>query len=217
MTQLAEQKTSPLRHFTSSEKQVNVVPSPAWLEKLRKHALHRFEQVGFPPPKAEAWRHTNFAPITKTKWEPAEAGNAAEVGFLVEQFTFGREAAVELVFVNGRYHGELSRVDARLPRGVRVGSLAEAAASEGEVVQRYLAKYASIEVNPFVALNTGLVADGAYVHLPTGTAIEQPIHVLLISTGGERPTVSHPRVLVVAGDNVGATIVESYVGTDHAY
>jgi Fe-S cluster assembly protein SufD len=63
-----------------------------------------------------------------------------------------------------------------------------------------------------VALNTGLVADGALIHLPAGTQIDQPIHLLIVSTGGERPTASHPRVLVVAEDDVRATIVESYVG-----
>jgi Fe-S cluster assembly protein SufD len=217
MTQLAE-KISPLTHFTKLEKHVDGNALPGWVDKLKRNALARFELVGFPAAKSEAWRHTNLSPIVKTNWELAGAGSAADVAPLVEQFTFGREAVVELVFVNGRYVGELSRVG-KLPRGVRVGSLAEALASDGDVVQRHLAKHASIEANPFVALNTGFVSDGAYLHLPGGTTIEQPIHLLLISTGGgERPTVSHPRVLVVAEDNVHATVVESYVGrADQAY
>jgi Fe-S cluster assembly protein SufD len=216
MTQLAE-KSTPLMHFTKLEKQVNGSPQPAWLEKLKRNALARFELVGFPAPKSEAWRHTNLNPIVKTKWEPAGAGETAAVGPLVEQFTFGRDAVVELVFVNGRYDGERSRFG-KLPKGVRVGSLSEAVSAEGDVVQRHLAKHASIEGNPFVALNTGFITDGAFVHLPTGTTVDQPIHLLLISTGAaDRPTVSHPRVLVVAEDNVHATVVESYVGADQTY
>ena len=217
MTQLAE-KISPLMHFTKLEHQpANGHAFPAWVDKLRRNALARFELVGFPAPKSEAWRHTNLSPIVKTKWELADDAGAADAGPLVEQFTFGDEAVVELVFVNGRYHGELSRVG-KLPRGARVASLAEALVTEGDVVQRYLAKHASIEANPFVALNTGFVSDGAYIHLPTGTRIDQPIHLLLISTGGDRPTVSHPRVLVVAEDDVHATVVESYVGAaDQTY
>ena len=218
MTQLAE-KISPLMHFTKLDKHVNGGgdATPAWLDKLRRNALARFELVGFPAPKSEAWRHTNLSPIVKTKWELADDAGAADVGPLVEQFTFGDEAIVELVFVNGRYRGELSRVG-KLPRGIRVGSLAEALTTDGDVIQRHLARHASIEVNSFVALNTGFVTDGAYIHLPTGTTVDQPIHLLLISTGGERPTVSHPRVLVVAEDNVHATVVESYVGAaDQTY
>ena len=62
--------------------------------------------------------------------------------------------------------------------------------------------YADIEANPFVALNTGFIRDGAYVHLPRGATVEQPIHLLFISTPAREPAVSHPRVLVVAEDNV---------------
>jgi Fe-S cluster assembly protein SufD len=211
MTQVAEK--SPFhRHFTRLEKQVNV-PSPTWLEKLKKAGLARFEQVGFPSPKTEAWRHTNIQPITKTQWSAATDANVAGAAPLVEQFTFGRDAVAELVFVNGRFHGELSRVG-KLPRGVKASSLAEAINTDGETVQKHLGKHASIEANPFVALNTGLIGDGAYLHFPTGTTIEQPIHVLLVSTGAEQAAVAHPRVLVVAEDNVHATIVESYVGSE---
>jgi Fe-S cluster assembly protein SufD len=216
MTQVAE-KVSPLTHFTRLEKQVNVPPSPAWLEKLKRGALARFEQVGFPSNKTEAWRQTNVAPIAKTKWEPADAGTPADAAALVEQFTFGRAAGTELVFVNGHYHGELSRVG-KLPGGAKVSSLAEAIAAKGELVEKHLAKHASVNANPFVALNTGLAADGAFIHLPRGATVDQPIHLLLVSTGADRPVAAHPRVLVIAEDGVHATIVESYVGTvDQTY
>jgi Fe-S cluster assembly protein SufD len=213
MTQVAEQKSSSLTHFTRLEKQLNVNPSPSWLEKLRASAIARFERVGFPAQKSEAWRHTNIGPITKTQWELADAGSMTGAAGLVEKFTFGKDAVAELVFVNGHYHGELSRLG-RLPRGAKVTSLAEALANDAETVQQHLAKHASIEANPFVALNTGLIADGAFIHLPAGTTLEQPIHILLVSTGGERPAAAHPRVLVIADENVHATIVESYVGDE---
>jgi Fe-S cluster assembly protein SufD len=213
MTQVAEKTTSsPLTHFTRLEKQLNVNSSPSWLEDLRGRAMARFEAVGFPAQKSEAWRHTNIGPIVRAQWELADAGSMTGAAQLVERFTFGKEAIAELVFVNGHYHGELSRLG-KLPRGAKVGSLAEAIEKDGDVVQRHLAKYASVEANSFVALNTGLIADGAYIHLPAGVTIEQPIHILLVSTGGgERPAAAHPRVLVITEENVHATIVESYVG-----
>src|SRR2546426_1066405 len=54
--------------------------------------------------------------------------------------------------------------------------------------------------------------DGAFVFVPAGAVVEEPIHLLFVSTAEERPTVSHPRALVVAGDASQATIVESFVG-----
>ena len=211
VTQLAEKNR--LSHFTPLEMNVNGKPSPAWMEKLCKSALARFEGVGFPSNKTEAWRFTNIAPIANTRWQTAETPSLEQASPLVEKFTFGKDAVVELVFVNGQFHGELSRMG-KLPRGVKVESLVEAVADDAEGVQKHLAQHASIQSNPFVALNTALMGNGAFIHLPAGTQVEQPIHVLLISTGGEQPLASHPRVLVVAEEGVRATVVESYVGTE---
>ena len=52
---------------------------------------------------------------------------------------------------------------------------------------------------------------------PKNTTVEGTVHLLFISTASAEPAVSHPRVLVVAEDNVEATIVESYVGQKGVY
>jgi Fe-S cluster assembly protein SufD len=189
-------------------------PSPGrpWLDKLRKNAISHFDHVGFPNQKTEYWRHTNFAPIARTQFELAGPATLDDAGPLVEQFTFGNEAAVELVFVNGHFNGALSRIG-KLPRGAKVMGLAQALAGpEADLIERHLGRYAAIDRSPFVALNTGFVRDGAFIHLPAGTKLDGTIHLLLVATGGQRPQVAHPRVLVVAEDNVEATVVETYAG-----
>ena len=183
-----------------------------WLEKLRREAIARFDLVGFPSRKTEAWRFTNIDPIIRTPFKLGDVEISDEVESTAKHFTFGRDAVVELVFVNGRYVSTLGR-HGKLPRGAKVCSIAAALETDGDVIERHLGKYAAIEQNAFVALNTGFVGDGAFIHLPRGTTIEGAIHLIFISTTGAEPTVSHPRVLVVADDNVEATIVESYVGS----
>src|SRR5439155_17752031 len=131
-------------------------------------------------------------------------------------YTFGKEAASEIVFVNGRYVAQLSKLG-KLPRAVRVGRLAIALEEDAALIEPHLARVADIEKNPFVALNTGFLQDGAFLHLRKNTIIEAPIHLLFISTRSSEPAVSHPRVLVIADDNVEATIVESYVGDEGVY
>ena len=42
--------------------------------------------------------------------------------------------------------------------------------------------------------------------------VEQPIHLLFISTGGKKASVSHPRNLIVIGKGSQVSIVENYVG-----
>jgi Fe-S cluster assembly protein SufD len=106
---------------------------------------------------------------------------------------------------------------AGLPRTVRVSSLAEAIQSDGPLVEAHLGRFADVRRNPFVALNTGFVRDGAFVHLRRGTLLDRPIHLLFLSAPEpDRPAVAHPRVLVVADDGVQATVVETYAGTGAA-
>ena len=152
-----------------------------------------------------------MAPIARTAFKLA----ASAPGEGAREFSFGADAACEIVFINGHFSPQLSKLG-QLPRGVTVRSLAQVIPTHSEVKDS-LSKLASIEANPFVALNTGFIHDGAYVHLARNTVLAGPIHLLFFSTASDEPTVSHPRVLVVAEDNVEAQIVESYVGTAGRY
>jgi Fe-S cluster assembly protein SufD len=215
MTQLAEEKVAHVRNFAALEKASNgdVVP---WLDARRREGIERFDLIGFPNPLDEDWRHTQLGPIVKTKFSLAGAGAPKQIAEEHAEFSFGDDAISEIVFVNGHYHAQLSKLG-KLPRGVKVLSLARALETDAERIEPHLARVADIESNPFVALNTGFLQDGAYLFFPRGTTIAQPIHLLFISTPAADPAVSHPRVLVIAEDNVEATIVESYVGSEGKY
>jgi len=95
---------------------------------------------------------------------------------------------------------------------VHLGSLAVALSTHRELMGPHLARYANYEEHAFTALNTALMRDGAFVNIPDGKVVEEPIHLLFLSIAGREPTVSHSRNLIVVGKNSQATIVESYVG-----
>jgi len=81
-----------------------------------------------------------------------------------------------------------------------------------------LGRHAQFTTQAFVALNTAALEDGAFVHIKRGTVVDEPIHLLFVSTPSAGPTVSHPRTLIIAEENCQATIVESYSGTpDRVY
>jgi len=207
MTQVADKRMTTSTWFRELPSGDN-----SWLHALRRAGAERFETVGFPHAKDEEWRFTQLGPITRTKFSVGHADERTQVTRdAVEQFGFGAEAAAELVFVNGRFAPLLSR-PGKLPRGVRVLSLEEAATSDDATLRQHLAKHARIDGNPFVALNTGFVRDGAFIHVTRGVVIEQPIHLLFLSTAGREPTVSHPRILAVMDEGAQATLVESYAG-----
>lgn len=183
-----------------------------WLEELRRDGAARFNAVGFPSSKEEEWRFTQINPITRTRFLPARReGAGGLVADAVRDLSFGSEAAVELVYINGRFEPRLSRLD-KPPRGVRVMSLTEAAETAQHLVSPHLGKYARAQANPFIALNTGSLRDGAFVHAERTSALGRPLHLIFLSTTGHEPTVSHPRVLVIAEEAAQLTVVETYAG-----
>src|SRR3954471_20206866 len=116
MTQLAEDKFTHLSNYSRFEEQA-MSDSPSWLDELRKSAIARFDQVGFPTTKQEDWRFTNVAPIARTPFVLADAIDNDRHAEKATDFTFGKDAACELVFINGHYSSRLSKLG-KLPRGV---------------------------------------------------------------------------------------------------
>src|SRR5207245_7666909 len=131
----------------------------------------------------------------------------------LERLTFEPWDCSHLVFVNGRYAPDLSRLRAQ-PPGVKVMSLAEALASERSLLEPHLGRLARAadRTQIFAALNTAFLEDGAFLYVPAGVVIEEPIHLLFVSTANGRPTMSHPRVLVEAGASRQVALVEGFVG-----
>ena len=80
------------------------------------------------------------------------------------------------------------------------------------LVEPHLGALAAIEDDAVAALNTAFVQDGVFVHLPAGCQLAAPIHCLFVSFANGTPTVSHPRVLVVAEAGSAASIIEQHVG-----
>jgi len=178
-----------------------------WLQDLRDHAASRFVALGFPTPRDEEWRFTNVAPIASSEFRPAPAARLAPDA--LSAFLYA-DAPVRIVVVNGRFAPELSRASA-LPKGVRAGSLATAVTEQADIVGRYLGQLADAGTRAFAALNTAFTHDGAYVYVPDGVVLEQPIQIMFVSTGDGAATMSHPRTLIVAGDRSQLQVVESYV------
>lgn len=177
-----------------------------WLDALRETAMRQFTAHGFPATREEEWRFTNVAPIARVPFEPAQAA-ALPAGSLEALLPAGVDVS-RLVFVNGRFAPELSvTLD-----GLRAGSLAESLRAEPEAVQAHLARHADIAANPFVALNTAFIEDGAYARIPKGAVVERPIYLLHLTVPGAAPAASHPRTLVTVGPNAQVTLVEIYAG-----
>ena len=187
---------------------------PEWLRALRGSGLARFQKVGFPTLKDEAWKYTNVAPIAKQHFLPAVRLQGDGVSLdRVRPATFTQFEGSEIVFVNGRYAPKLSTLK-DLPGGVRVGSLSKMIAWDPKAVEPYLGRFAKVDGTPFAALNTAFLQDGAFIEVPKGVAVKHPLHILFVSTFHPQPAVAHPRNLILAHEGSSVTVTESYVGLD---
>jgi Fe-S cluster assembly protein SufD len=178
------------------------------LEKLREAGFARFAEKGFPARDDEDWRFTSLAPIERTAFEPARPGAPLRAEQLQP---FRIPGTLDLVWVDGYFSPELSAGTAGLPKGAFAGSLARALQEMPELVLAHLGRHAKLQ-NPFVALSNAFLDDGAFVYLPPGCRIEQPLHLLFLASGGDRPTFNHPRCLIVAGESSQGTVIETYSG-----
>ncbi len=187
---------------------------PAWTRELRKSALSTFLSLGFPTARRgnEAWKYTNVAPIASVPFQPPAPLQAEEPGPQeLARFTFDETSWNRLVFLDGTLSERLSSTSL-LTSGVTVQGLASALQSHGPLVQEHLARLADCEDQPFTALNTAFLHDGALVHVPKGVQVIQPIHLVFLSTGRGPDVATHPRVLVVAETGSQATVIESCAG-----
>jgi Fe-S cluster assembly protein SufD len=186
------------------------VAQPGALRELRERAFARFVERGFPRPQEEEWRFTNVAPVARTRFaRPADGFDVAAVARELEAARL--EDSYEIVFVDGRFAPALSSPGAP-PAGVAVSSLAGATGVQWSRIEPELGRRANFVARPFAALSTALFEDGAVVEVAAGATVSTPIHLLFWTTAGPAPAAVYPRVLVVAGEDARATVVESYRG-----
>ncbi len=207
----AKKDTDPyLSSFAQLQKELEG-KQPPWLQQIRKAAISRFSDLGFPTSRQEEWKYTEVAPIRRTAFKPAAYElNGLTTGRLTG-LTFCNLQCPRLVFLNGHYSAGLSSLKG-LPKTVQVKSLAGVLEQNPDLVQPHLTQHARYEDHPFVALNTALIQDGALVHVAKGEVIQEPIHLLFLSTAAEEAVAVHPRNLILVDSNSQVTIVESYIG-----
>jgi Fe-S cluster assembly protein SufD len=91
--------------------------SPAWLAPIRRAAIERFAELGFPTRKNEAWKYTSVSEIAKASLDPEPRARDGISRDDISTLLGGDISAGIFVFEDGRFAPELSSDDA-LPTGV---------------------------------------------------------------------------------------------------
>jgi Fe-S cluster assembly protein SufD len=201
-----------MKHFErlASAKQLK------WLLPLRKAGMASFTELGFPKLSDEDWRFTNVAPIAQLPFSPAREAvvNGAETKAIKES-AFAKFSGHRLVFVNGFFSAELSSIKP-VSGGVRIENLSAALAKDSGFIKKHIGKYAHTANNAFAALNQAFFTDGAFIHVPAGVEVVEPIQLIRISSTKNSGETILPRDLIVTEANSKLTVMESYISTVNA-
>ncbi len=204
-----DQMTTPFADLQQRARQ-QLDLAPSWLRPMREAGVARFVDLGFPTRQNEDWRFTNVDPIAGTHFElPPDGQTTLDAGALAAH-TMPALGGPVIVYLNGRRAPRLDLKNA-LPPDVTVVPLSEAIESHRDLVEKHLADPRASREDAFGALNAAFCSDGLFVHVPAGTAVERPIHVLNVSIPGAAPIMTHPRLVIVCEPDSRVSVVEHYV------
>jgi Fe-S cluster assembly protein SufD len=189
---------------------------PDWLVERRLRAVEQLDGIEWPTPAEEIWRYSRIDELDLARYRPfreEELGRAGD-----ERAPGGGPWAAEagthagmIVVRDGRVvHHELD--PALEAKGVRACGIATC---EDDVVQELIGRASSGTADAFTTLHDAFLAGGAFVHVPAGVVVEQPILVLHWCEGEGR--ASFPHTLVALGEGAEATVLDRFGSpvTDH--
>jgi Fe-S cluster assembly protein SufD len=161
--------------------------------KERKKAWDRFESIGLPRPKQEAFQY-----LTKKLVFPKPAERKTV------QLSSKDEAKDQLVFVDGFFDESLSKVSSPL---VCLG-FEVAFRSYGLFLQSRLAKILNQETDPFAALNGAFQGRGAFLYIPP--KCKAVVDLIQIYTSDE---MASPRLHIYLGRNAELHLAQNSKGS----
>jgi Fe-S cluster assembly protein SufD len=180
------------------------VNSGDWLVDRRLAALDRFEEVGFPHPRLEAWRYTRVEGLLEQGF--VTPAHLSEVNLTEVKDTFLQQRMTgRLVFVDGLYQAELSGIQ---HPGVRVTSLRSAMAEGDRQILEAVGTLTGLGEDGFSALNMASFIDGAVIQIKEGVKLSAPIELLHLTTAQVSGCKLPTRHLILMGSGAEAELIE---------
>ncbi len=189
---------------------------PEWLVQRRVAAAEKLDGLTWPTPSEEIWRYSRIDELDLDKYRPfveAELGRAGD-----ERAPGGGPWAAEA----GKHAGMIVVRDGRVvhheldpsleAKGVRACGIATC---EDDVVRELLGRASAATADAFTTLHDAFLAGGAFVNVPAGVVVEDPILILHWCEGDGR--ASFPHTLVHLAEGAEATVLDRFgsPATDH--
>lgn len=182
-----------------------------WLDDLRARGAAAFLAAGLPTRRLEAWKYTDLRAIERTDFVPSAVHAGRSAVDRVPALYGPDDLAARLVFADGGFRHDLSRLD-RLPAGVVLEDLATALHNHPALVQAHFGRADQLAGQPLLALNAAWIDDGFVLRVPRGVRVEAPIEIVTVSGVANDPIACHPRGLIVVEEGAAASLIEHAAG-----
>ena len=182
---------------------------PAWLREQRLAAAERVTASELPTAEEEVWRYTRIGDLDLDRFRltggtAIDVRSVPQVRDALDQYA---DCAALVVLHNGRIVHAERRDDRDKQSRLFVGSLAEHPAGA-----TLLGSAAPAAADVFAEMNTAFAADPLAIVIDAGLELSAPI-VIVQWNDGDGAAV-FPRIVVRAGANSQATIVEHVLSSD---
>lgn len=186
------------------------LPGGADVRSARDAAIGRFETLGLPHRRIEAWKYTDLRNVWKETYAPG-VGGAPTVSKPDLDAALGPLSAIDatrVVFVDSTYDASVSDLDG--VEGVAGSPLALALADETDAAAADLLRLEGKDDSAVLALNTAYVTNGAVLAVAKGVKLAKPILVVFVRAGA-KPQLLTTRNVISVGEDAEATLIEAYV------
>jgi Fe-S cluster assembly protein SufD len=180
---------------------------------------------GLPGARAERWRQTSLRALERRAFSPLPAGEQDGVTLLAQytdaKLAGGADAAPWivlllslaereipcLVFVNGSWQPQLSRLE-NLPDGVSLEPLSQALARGDARELDFLARRFDAADETFARLNAAFALDGLLLRVAAGVQCATPLALVMLGERSGADRAVHLRHCVELGEGAGLTLFE---------
>jgi Fe-S cluster assembly protein SufD len=187
-----------------------------WVRALRRQALEVFASKPMPALNHEEWRRTDIRALKLDAFVPAGLDESSESVAASESFTahLSRgQFAGSMLQVDGRHvsvelAGELAR------KGIIFCSMDDAVRRYRELVEpHFMTRGVDPSYDKFSALHAAFWVGGAFLYVPRGARIQQPLYFLTGLSPRASSDLSH--TLVVLEEGAEATIFQEQTSAPH--
>lgn len=186
-----------------------------FLDETRTKALEKFEFLGFPTKKDEEYKYTNLKEITERSYNFFPKSEHFITEKQIKELHLGEEHFDYIVFVNGNFHKELSKISIENAELLSFNYALNDEAHK-EIFEDYFNSISNQDL-AFTNLNLAYCKFGFFLKVPKNVVVEKPIHVFYLSQNQEENTIYNTRNLLIVEEGAKVEVIESHHNFDDTF